>query len=551
MRHLLIDIIPIVSLLAVAALFAASRFVPQLLKTYKQLCVMTLLFAASNLAGNSWFFESQSGSDTTMQASAVAHDRLAEIGQWGGLILGLVIALSIREKHLTSKAAANSFALLLLSVAGMLLASMAHDLATLVVALELSWLPAVLLPFVQSPSNEVKESVTKQVFIGLISTLFLLLGFAFLYGIAGSIDFSTIATRLHRSDTVTDPLLMAGGQSLIGIAATALILIGLGIRIPIVPFHFGFAEIQAATPTRCAALRVAVASGSTWIVLLRMPTLLVGMERVGQILILVLAIVTLSISIQGMLNENKLRRFLASVVLGQMGWALMAVSVIFWENANAASATVKSTLLTHNSTASVTFFMMTTLLSVAGIYALLAYLENEKQPIEFLEEFAGLIYYKPICALAGTVLLLSLCGVPPLAGFWSKLFLLYSALSVQGETSQTAIASLSPAFAAVALLAIVQSMVCVAVILRTVSAFLFSTPKATPQSDGGNSARWAALLLAVVLLATGLYPAPVLRVLKGKSANRSIVEVSQDRSVDSKKAKPVASHSRPLQTQSP
>lgn len=551
MRHLLIDIIPIVSLLAMAALFAVSRFVPHLLKTYKQLCVMTLLFAASNLAGSAWFFESQGRTDSASLVSAVAHDRLAEIGQWGGLILGLVIALSIREKHLTQKAAANSFALLLLSVAGMLLTSIANDLATLVVSLELSWLPAVLLPMSQSPSNEVKESVTKQAFIGLISTLFLLLGFAFLYDISGSIDFSTIANRLHRGDTVTDPLLMAGGQSLMGIAATALILIGLGIRIPIVPFHFGFAEIQAATPTRFAALRVAVASGSTWIVLLRMPTLLVGMERVGQILILVLAIVTLAISIQGMLNENKLRRFLAAVILGQMGWALMAASVIFWESANGGSATVKSTLLSGNAAALATFFIMTTLLSVAGIYALLAYLENEKQPIQFLDEFAGLIYYKPICALAGTVLLLSLCGVPPLAGFWSKLFVVHSTLSVQGETSQSAIASLSPAYAFVALLAIVQSMVCVAVVLQSVSAFLFSTPKATPQSDGSNSARWSALVLAVVLLAAGLYPAPILRVLRGKGANRSIVEISEGRNVDSKKTKSVVSHPRPFQTQYP
>ena len=144
-----------------------------------------------------------------------------------------------------------------------------------------------------------------------------------------------------------------------------------------------------------------------------------------------------------------------------------------------------------------------------GTFAALEFLGHRDRQIEAVEELAGLGRTRPLLALAVAVFMFSLAGIPPLAGFWGKLFVFGSALSV--DAGNLAAGSLWPWFVALAVVGVLNAAVAAAYYLRIVAVMYFRTPLAVLRPRGGTGAWLALTACAVLTLLLGILPGPLYR----------------------------------------
>jgi NADH-quinone oxidoreductase subunit N len=136
--------------------------------------------------------------------------------------------------------------------------------------------------------------------------------------------------------------------------------------------------------------------------------------------------------------------------------------------------------------------------------------------VDAVDELAGLGRTRPAAATVLAVCLLSLTGVPPLAGFWGKLWVFGSALNVDVPTG--AAGGLRWWFLAAAIIGVLNAAVAAAYYLRIIAVMYFRTPLATLRAQGGAGPWFAAVLCALLVVAIGVYPGPLME--KASEAGR-------------------------------
>jgi NADH-quinone oxidoreductase subunit N len=142
-----------------------------------------------------------------------------------------------------------------------------------------------------------------------------------------------------------------------------------------------------------------------------------------------------------------------------------------------------------------------------GTFAALVYLGGDARPVESVEELAGLGRTRPAVAATVALFMFSLAGLPPLAGLWGKLLIFASALSVPPSAG----GSVRPWFVAVAVIAVLNAVVAAVYYLRIVAVMYFRAPLATPKARGGLGPWLATVACAAIVLALGVFPAPLMR----------------------------------------
>ena len=143
-----------------------------------------------------------------------------------------------------------------------------------------------------------------------------------------------------------------------------------------------------------------------------------------------------------------------------------------------------------------------------GAFAVFAYLGRQRQQVETVEELAGLRHTQPTMAAALAVCLLSLAGLPPVAGLWGKLMLFGSALNVRSVGDAP---TLRTWFVALAIIGVLNAAVAAYYYLRIISLMYFRMPLAAPRAEGGRGAYLAALLCSLAVLVLGFYPGPLMK----------------------------------------
>jgi NADH-quinone oxidoreductase subunit N len=147
--------------------------------------------------------------------------------------------------------------------------------------------------------------------------------------------------------------------------------------------------------------------------------------------------------------------------------------------------------------------------ATTGTFAALAYLGRGDRQIDAVDELAGLRVTHPVVAAALAVFMFSLAGIPPLAGFWGKFALFAVALDVQlaGQAAEW----IRPWFIALAIAGVLNAAIAAAYYLRVVAVMYFRSPVAAPPAQGGRTALAAALASAVMVVAVGSYPWPLIQ----------------------------------------
>jgi NADH-quinone oxidoreductase subunit N len=395
---------------------------------------------------------------------------------------------------------AEYFASLLLVVAGTMLASCAADLVLLFLGLELISIPTYLLLYLVRHDATGQETATKYFFLSVLSSAFLLYGFSFLYGVTGSTRLEAITASFASGASTL------GGESgalPLVLLALALIFAGLGFKVAAVPFHAP--DVYQGTTPMLAGLLAFAPKAAGFIALLRVATLTVSLDVVhkafdhGAWLAILIAMITMTGGNVLALLQDNVRRLLAYSSIAHAGYLMIAVAVGFWDGFLAFSGAPFA------GNQAVLFYLVAYGLATIGAFGVLVYLSRTARPVDYVDDLAGLGWTHPLVGMAMAVFLFSLTGIPPLAGFWAKLAVFYSALSA-GSLSGGVRFSLGWWFYAVAVVGVVNAAIAAVYYLRVIRVMYLRGAAAVLKPGGGRPAFAAVVLCAVLIIVVGLFP---------------------------------------------
>lgn len=329
------------------------------------------------------------------------------------------------------------YTLLLLSASGVMFMVAANDLIVVFIGLELLSIPLYILAafhatnptYISQKSALVgagdanssglilrsEESGMKYFILGAFSSAFLVYGSALMYGATGTTNldaiFAAVSTSVVGNSTATF-LLLAG---------TALVVVGLGFKIAAVPFHMWTPDVYEGSPTPVTAYMSVAAKIGAFAALLRIMivglpefALTVGDPAAWQFAIQVVAVLTLILGNFVAVAQTNVKRMLAYSSIAHAGYILLAVAAV----GSASMANVGDVQTTAAQAALV--YMIAYMFTNLGAFAVVMALENEDGTGTNIEDFVGLFNSKPQFALAMTIFMLSLTGIPLTGGFLGK-----------------------------------------------------------------------------------------------------------------------------------
>jgi NADH-quinone oxidoreductase subunit N len=308
------------------------------------------------------------------------------------------------------KADGEFYTLLLLSVVGMMLMASTGELITIYIALELTSIPLYVMAGMIRTNARSAEAAVKYVLLGAMSSAILLYGFALLYGLTGTTDLKGIA------DAFNNEVLKNG--NLMVLIAQVLIIAGFGFKISAVPFHMWAPDIYEGAPTPATAFFSVGSKAAGFAALLRIfmytAPFIAPIDRSTVVIVLsIIAALTMTLGNVVAAVQTNVKRMMAYSSIAQAGYILVGFIASYATGRPEGNAAVLFFLLVY---------IITNLGAFSGIIGLADLTGGER-----IEDFRGLWKRAPLLSAATALCLLSLAGIPPVAGFMSKLFLFTAA----------------------------------------------------------------------------------------------------------------------------
>ena len=331
--------------------------------------------------------------------------RIAKVALLVLTILTLVLSL---ETNFTEHVG-EYFALVLLASAGMMFLVSAQDILLIFISLELTSLSLYILAAFNKRSMKSSEAALKYFLLGGLSAAFTLFGLSFVYGVSGATNLGQIAAAIHGPKL--EPLLILG---------LVLTVTGFGFKVAAAPFHLWAPDVYEGAPTPSAAFIGSASKVAGFLVLARLMVLgFQGAEGDGAWAgftpgwVSALAVIATASMVLGNLAaivQSSVRRLLAYSAVGHAGYMILGV-------------------IAHSGAglASLLYYVITYALTVLGAFGVVSVVQ-EQAGGDRLGDFAGLSRRAPVLSLCMLVFMLSLAGIPPLAGFFGKFYLFTSAL---------------------------------------------------------------------------------------------------------------------------
>jgi NADH-quinone oxidoreductase subunit N len=299
------------------------------------------------------------------------------------------------------------YALLLFSVAGMMLMASTRELITIYIALELTSIPLYILAGLSRSDERSAEAAVKYVLLGAMSSAILLYGMALLYGATGSTDLGEIATAVTHG--------LASGNLLL-LLADVFIFAGFGFKVSAVPFHMWAPDIYEGAPTPSTLFFSVGSKAAGFAALLRIfisGALIANASGYLWVMVAVVAALTMTLGNVVALLQTKIKRMMAYSSIGQAGYLLVGLAALMIHNTPAGEAAMLTFLFVY---------VVTNLGAFAGIIAL-----ADETGRDGIRDFDGYGRRSPAMAAGLGLCMLSLAGWPPMAGFLSKLFIFFTA----------------------------------------------------------------------------------------------------------------------------
>ena len=411
-------------------------------------------------------------------------DILAVATRGAVLVLGL-ITLGATAGGKLLRHPAEYVAIVLFAITGFTLMAAAHHLLIAFVALELASLSLYVLAGFDKDRRESAEAALKYFLLGAMATAFLLFGFSLIYGVTGELDLDRIADALARRPV--SPLLSV---------ALGMVLVAFGFKAAAAPFHLWAPDAYEGAPTPSVALIASASKLAGFTLFFRL--LWPGLGRLAgdvsatgntagwMTLVALLAGASLLLGNLGALAQTNLRRLLAYSAIAHTGAMLLGVI--------GAEVTGPGPLF---------YYVATYGVATAGAFGVIAVLEAQGG-CQKIVDLAGLSRRSPLLAGCLAVFILSLAGIPPLAGFFGKFAVFAGALKVGGPAGPAGWLTM---------LAIALSAVALYYYLIVLKQAIVAAPKPEDAARIHVPATTAITLIvaAGIIVVLGLFPSSVLR----------------------------------------
>ncbi len=319
-----------------------------------------------------------------------------------GAALALILSLDYNRQHRIARF--EYPVLMLLSVVGMMVMVSAANLMTLYLGLELQSLALYVLAAFARDELRSSEAGLKYFVLGALASGLLLYGISLVYGFSGTMDFAALAKTLSQPGTASPGL----------IVGIVFVLVGLAFKIAAVPFHMWTPDVYEGSPTSVTVFFSTAPKVAAMGLLLRTMTTPFGHQLIAwQQLIVVVSVASMLLGSFAAIGQHNVKRLMAYSSIGHMGYALIGLAVGTPEG-------VRGVLV----------YLVVYVFMSAGTFACIIAMRRSGRALEEITDLSGLARTDPTLALAMAVFMFSMAGIPPLSGFFGKLYVFLAA--VQG-----------------------------------------------------------------------------------------------------------------------
>ena len=293
--------------------------------------------------------------------------------------------------------------LLMFSTIGMLVMISSNNLMLMYLAIELQSLSLYVLAAIKRDSLVSAESGVKYFILGALSSGILLYGCSLIYGFTGTTSFEKIYLSLNHLDNLNLGIIFG----------LVFILVGLAFKVSAVPFHMWTPDVYEGSPTSITAFFAIVPKIAAVVLIFRF-----CLEPFGNFykewsqIIIFLSISSMFVGAIAAIAQNSIKRLLAYSSIGHVGYVLIALAAGNQESIKA-----------------VAIYMFAYMVMNVAIFAIILSLKSSKGFVENIDELSGLSKSNPIIGLSIAAIMLSMAGIPPFIGFFSKFYIFIAALN--------------------------------------------------------------------------------------------------------------------------
>lgn len=355
------------------------------------------------------------------------------------------------------------FALTLFALVGIFILTSYSHFVMLFLGIEILSIPVYVLAGSDKWNVHSNESAFKYFILGAFASAFLLLGIVFIYGAMGTFDVSRITSV---------PFLKIGLSKQLLYVGMLLILFAMSFKVAAVPFHFWSPDVYTGAPTFVTAFMSTLVKIGAIAAFLRIISVFVSLSFFSfNKILLITGILSILVGNILAVSQANVKRMLAYSGIGHVGFMILAIC-----------------MLSPSTIYVVWYYMFAYVFANIGAFWVLSKLDNNND----LSAFNGLIRRNPLLAGTVTVSMLSMAGIPPLAGFFAKYFVLINLIGNQ--------------YVWIAIIAILASLIGVYYYFKVIIAVFAGKETQTSKIKVPLLDRIALLLISVSLIVAGIFP---------------------------------------------
>jgi len=353
--------------------------------------------------------------------------------------------------------------IILSSTLGMILMISSYDLIIFYLGLELQSLCLYILASFKRDDERSTEAGLKYFVLSALASGLLLYGCSLIYGFTGSTNFEIISANLDEANT----------GAVFGIV---FIIVGLAFKVSAVPFHMWTPDVYEGSPTSVTsffALVPKIAAISVFIRFMYVP--FVNVISQWQTIIIFLSIASMILGAVAAIGQSNIKRLMAYSSIGHMGYALAGL-------ATGTNSGIQSTII----------YLTIYLVMNLGAFGCIFMMKRENVYYENIEDLSGLSKNHPMVALSFLIILFSLAGIPPMAGFFAKFYVFMAVIEVK--------------MYALAIIGLVTTVVSAFYYLRIIKIIYFDKPKKPFEESYDWGLKISLILSSILILIYFIYP---------------------------------------------
>ncbi len=369
------------------------------------------------------------------------------------------------------------FTLAMFALLGIFVMISGNNFLVIYLGLELLTLSSYALVALRRDNAVATEAAMKYFVLGALASGFLLYGLSMLYGATGSLDLQEVL-RAVASGYVKHQVMVFG---------LVFIVAGLAFKLGAVPFHMWIPDVYQGAPTSVTLLVGAAPKLAAFAMMIRLLVEgLIPLSVDWHQMLAFMSIASLLVGNLAAIAQSNLKRMLAFSTIGQVGFMLLGFVAVVVDT---------DLTLAKNALSSAMFYTVTYVMTTLATFGIIMLLSREGFESEEITDLAGLNQRSPLYAGVMSVCLFSLAGIPPLVGFYAKLAVL-----------QALVASGSAAYIALAVFAVVMSLIGAFYYLRVIKVMYFDEPVITAPIGSSADARAVLTLNGLLVLVLGIVP---------------------------------------------